>query len=80
MGSVTGFSPWAFNGASHEWHLRLPRSAVFYLTIINKSVAARATESIGTGSLQLLLSHNLIALSAGINTKREKTPDTISAA
>jgi len=43
---VTGFSPRIFNGAGHDWHLRLPTSTVFYLPIINKSVAAQATASI----------------------------------
>ena len=26
---VAGFSPWIFNGAGHEWHLRLPRRRSF---------------------------------------------------
>ena len=30
---VTGFLHWTFEGAGHEWHLRLPRSAVFSLPI-----------------------------------------------
>ncbi|MGH9879434.1 MAG: hypothetical protein ACRD5H_17525, partial [Nitrososphaerales archaeon] len=35
-----------FKGAGHEWHLRLPRSAVSYLPITNMYVTARATASI----------------------------------
>ena len=32
---------------------------------------------LGTGSWHLLRAHDLIALSTGIGTKREKVPDTI---
>jgi len=39
-------SLWTLKGAGHEWHLRLPRSTVFYFPITSVSVPARATTSI----------------------------------
>ena len=33
-------------GANHEWHIRLPRRAVFYLPITIRSLPGRATASI----------------------------------
>ena len=43
---AAGFLHWTLKGAGHEWCLRLPRSAVFFLPITLVSVAARATASI----------------------------------
>jgi filamentous hemagglutinin family protein len=55
------------------------RSAVFYLpiTIVSRFLH-EPRHQFGTGSERPLRTHDLIALSTGISTKRETVPDTVS--
>jgi hypothetical protein len=53
------------------------RSAAFYLPPSTNRLLREQRCQSGAGSWQLFRTHDLIALSTGISTKREKVPGTI---
>jgi hypothetical protein len=74
---VTGFLHWAFKGASHEWHLGLPRSAVFYLPIISVSLPALSAASIRNRLLAISPYSRSHRSLHRLKTKRRKIPDAM---
>jgi hypothetical protein len=72
---VAGYFRWIFNGVGHEWHLRLPRSAVFYFPIV--SLPARVTASIRNRFLAISPYSRSHCSLHRLKAKREKIPDTI---